>query len=334
MKLLLAPMATLSHEALRNLIFRFGGCDEYYCEMIHANSLVAGGKFEEYYIRTLPEPEKMVWQLTDYREDALEKASKIVSELGGIGIDINMGCPAPDIYRTGAGCAWMSKPLQEVASMLSKVKSVLDNSNTSCKRLSCKIRLGEEDFTTEKLFAYCDMLVSEGVTQITLHPRTRKEKYTRKARWEYVNQLCEYLKTKYSSLNLQVIGNGSIFSVEDAFSSVKKAPNIDGIMLGRSAIQKPWLFKQISSALNDEKFSTQIDLLQLAIDFMIDVQNCQPQEFWKTRIQRFFIYFCDNFQFGNYLKSQMINNDGFEIQKKILEEYFEKMPNERFLTIC
>lgn len=333
MKLLLAPMATLSHEALRNLIFRFGGCDEYYCEMIHATSLVSGGKFEEYYIRTQPEPDKMVWQLTDYREEALKEASKIVSELGGIGIDINMGCPAPDIYRTGAGCAWMSKPLQEVASMLSKVKSVLDSSTTSCKRLSCKIRLGEEDFTIEKLFDYCDMLVSEGVTQITLHPRTRKEKYTRKARWEYVNQLCEYLKTKYSSLNLQIIGNGSIFSVEDAISSIKKAPNIDGIMLGRSAIQKPWLFKQISSALLNEEFKTEIDLFELAIDFMKDIENCQPQEFWKTRKQRFFIYFCDNFQFGNYLKSQLINNDGFEIQKNILQEYFEKMPSERFLTI-
>ena len=333
MKLLLSPMATLSHEALRNLIFRFGGCDEYYCEMIHATSLVSGGKFEEYYIRTQPEPDKMVWQLTDYREEALKEASKIVSELGGIGIDINMGCPAPDIYRTGAGCAWMSKPLQEVASMLSKVKSVLDSSTTSCKRLSCKIRLGEENFTIEKLFAYCDMLVSEGVTQITLHPRTRKEKYTRKARWEYVNQLCEYLKSKYSSLNLQIIGNGSIFSVEDAISSIKKAPNIDGIMLGRSAIQKPWLFKQISSALSNEEFKTEIDLFELAIDFMKDIENCQPQEFWKTRKQRFFIYFCDNFQFGNYLKSQLINNDGFEIQKNILQEYFEKMPSERFLTI-
>lgn len=333
MKLLLAPMATLSHEALRNLIFRFGGCDEYYCEMIHATSLVSGGKFEEYYIRTQPEPDKMVWQLTDYREEALKEASKIVSELGGIGIDINMGCPAPDIYRTGAGCAWMSKPLQEVSSMLSKVKSVLDSSTTSCKRLSCKIRLGEEDFTIEKLFAYCDMLVSEGVTQITLHPRTRKEKYTRKARWEYVNQLCEYLKSKYSSLNLQIIGNGSIFSVEDAISSIKKAPNIDGIMLGRSAIQKPWLFKQISSALSNEEFKTEIDLFELAIDFMKDIENCQPQEFWKTRKQRFFIYFCDNFQFGNYLKSQLINNDGFEVQKNILQEYFEKMPSERFLTI-
>lgn len=333
MKLLLAPMATLSHEALRSLIFRFGGCDEYYCEMIHATSLVSGGKFEEYYIRTQPEPDKMVWQLTDYREEALKEASKIVSELGGIGIDINMGCPAPDIYRTGAGCAWMSKPLQEVASMLNKVKSVLDNSTTSCKRLSCKIRLGEEDFTIEKLFTYCDMLVSEGVTQITLHPRTRKEKYTRKARWEYVNQLCEYLKTKYSSLNLQIIGNGSIFSVEDAISSIKKTPNIDGIMLGRSAIQKPWLFKQISSALLNEEFKTEIDLFELAIDFMKDIENCQPQEFWKTRKQRFFIYFCDNFQFGNYLKSQLINNDGFEVQKNILQEYFEKMPSERFLTI-
>ena len=134
-------------------------------------------------------------------------------------------------------------------------------------------------------------------------------------------------------MNLQIIGNGSIFTVEEAISSINKAPNIDGIMLGRSAIQKPWLFKEISAGLNKESLDLEIDLLNLAIDFMQDIQVCQPQEFWKTRIQRFFIYYCDNFQFGNYLKSQLINNEGFEIQKKILEDYFEKMPQERIIQI-
>ena len=87
MKLLLAPMATLSHQALRNLIYRFGGCDEYYCEMIHATSLVSGGKFEEYYIKTLPEPDKMVWQLTDYREDAIEKAGITLGKNDRLSVD-------------------------------------------------------------------------------------------------------------------------------------------------------------------------------------------------------------------------------------------------------
>ena len=64
MKLALAPMATLSHEALRLLIHRYADPDEYYSEMIHAPSYVAGGKFEPYYVKTAPCPERMVWQIT------------------------------------------------------------------------------------------------------------------------------------------------------------------------------------------------------------------------------------------------------------------------------
>ena len=87
-QLILAPMATLSHEALRRAIFRFGGCDEYYCEMIHASSLIAGGQFEKYYISQGPEPEKMVWQLTDTSAEPLIKAASIVAPLGGIGEEL------------------------------------------------------------------------------------------------------------------------------------------------------------------------------------------------------------------------------------------------------
>lgn len=337
MKLLLAPMATLSTQALRTTISEFGGCDEYYCEMIQAASLVCGGKFEHYYITDGPEPEKMVWQLTDSKVDSIIQATKIVSDIGGIGVDINMGCPAPEIYRQGAGVAWMSKPLSETALMLEKVKSVLDNNNsTTCKRLSVKIRLGEEDFTMEKFFSFVDMLTQSGVTQIVLHPRTRKEKYARKARWEFINQLYEHIQETGNS-QISIIGNGSISSIEEAKSSLLKAPNVNGIMLGRYAVQKPWLFKIISETFNHPelcgKRQLKIDLLDVAINQMKYIREFQPQEFWKTRTQRFFIYYCDNFQFGNYLKTQMINNEGHEIQEKILRDYFAKMNDEQFYSI-
>ena len=174
MKLILAPMATLTHQALRKTVANFGGVDEYYTEMINASSLLHGGSFEKYYILNDVEPEKTVWQLTGDEENPLAEAAAVVKDCGGIGIDINMGCAAPAIYKYGAGISWMLKPISETSSMLSAVKNAIGE-----KRLSVKIRLGDEDFTMEKLFAFADMLVGEGVSQIVLHPRTKKEKYTR-----------------------------------------------------------------------------------------------------------------------------------------------------------
>ena len=126
MKLICAPMATLSHEAFRLAIEKFGGCDEYFTEMINAPSLLNRGPFEKYYLLNGPVPEKIVWQLTGNKADSISKASAVVAELGGIGVDINMGCSAPQIYKTGAGIAWMLKPIAETEELIkSDRKSVV-----------------------------------------------------------------------------------------------------------------------------------------------------------------------------------------------------------------
>ena len=418
-------MATLSHEALRRAIFRFGGCDEYYCEMIHASSLIAGGQFEKYYISQGPEPEKMVWQLTDTSAEPLIKAASIVAPLGGIGIDINMGCPAPEIYKHGAGMMWMNKDLTETGRMLEKIAAVMqnqqhgaDDSSAICRRLSVKCRLGEDDFTESGFFAFIDMLLSSGVTQIVLHPRTRKQKYPRPARWTYVQKLCEHI-TELGAKNpldataqnyiahdctmndfsaqescvqntvsahdctphhfsaqesyvqntvsahdctphdcsaqescvqntvsahdchmnditkhISVIGNGDISSVESAKAALATAPAADGIMLARYAVQKPWLFAQIAHELNGMPFEKQtLDLYEFTEQYLSDIRECQPKEFWKTRTQRFFAYFCDNFSFGNYLKARMLHAENHTEQLQILKDYLEKQTNERFVSL-
>ncbi|MBN2810411.1 MAG: tRNA-dihydrouridine synthase family protein, partial [Spirochaetales bacterium] len=131
MKTALAPMATLSHEALRLLIHRWGDPDEYFSEMINASTFVAGGKFEHWYVRSAPCPERMVWQLTGASPDSLSKAASLLAREGGIGVDINMGCSAPDIAKTGAGVAWMGKPLSEVAEMVGGVRRALDTAGAA-----------------------------------------------------------------------------------------------------------------------------------------------------------------------------------------------------------
>ena len=331
MKLILAPMATLTHQALRKTVANFGGVDEYYTEMINASSLLHGGQFEKYYILNDVEPEKTVWQLTGDEAKPLSEAAAVVKDCGGIGIDINMGCAAPAIYKYGAGISWMLKPISETSSMLKSVKNAIGE-----KRLSVKIRLGDEDFTMEKLFAFTDMLVGEGVSQIVLHPRTKKEKYTRPPKYNLLNEFCQYVKANH--FGVSVIGNGGVRDVASYNKLLSVAPTLDGIMIGRAAVEKPWIFAELKKSGKTfegtgEELETEIDLYQVAEGFLEDLCQFQPKEFYPTRAKRFFEYFIDNFFFGHSLKAKIQNTDDKSEQLQLLKEYLERNPQERYKKV-
>ena len=74
-------MATISHPAFRILIEKFGGCDEYYTEMINAGTLLTGGPFEKFYINPSPQPQKIVWQLTGHDTKNMVEAAKVLIKL-------------------------------------------------------------------------------------------------------------------------------------------------------------------------------------------------------------------------------------------------------------
>ena len=349
MKLIFAPMATLSHAGMRNIISTFGGCDEYYTEMIHAASFMHGGKFEPYYGISAPEPEKLVWQLTGSNGSDLSKCAALLMEntkplwnvpenmhcgdKRAIGIDINMGCAAPEIYKQGAGAAWMTKPFNETANMLSQVRSAFSG------RLSCKIRLGEDTkdevgFSETHFFEYLDVLLESGVTQIVVHPRTRRQKSSRPPRYSYIEKAATYVHKKAleNKKKVTLIGNGNVTSLADYEKFCQLCPNADGLMIGRGAIQKPWIFSQIANAsVQDKKGTKKIDLYDLAVSCMNNLQKFQPQEFYKTRAQRFFTYFCDNFSFAHHIKKQILNANTIEEMLFFLAQYFVKMPEERFV---
>lgn len=314
-KLILAPMATLSHEAFRRLVARFGGCDEYFTEMINAGSLQTMGPFEKYYLMAGPEPEKIVWQLTGNRTDYLVDAAQILVEQGGLGIDLNMGCSAPQIYKTGAGIAWMIKPRCETEDMVKAIRRVVPDT----MRLSVKLRLGDDDFTEDGLMDFCHMLVDSGVQMLTLHPRTKKEKFRGHPRWQFVEMLAKEFP------DIPVILNGEVIDSVSYGKAVEAAPSACGVMIARAAAQKPWIFAQLR---NPEK-RLEVDCEQLALDFIDFVEQFQPQEFWKTRLQRFFAYYCQNFSFAHYFTTQMINADGMDDSRARVKEYFCKCPDDK-----
>lgn len=328
-KLICGPMATISHPAFRILVEQFAGCDEYFTEMINAGSLLNFGPFEKYYIDSTPCPEKIVWQLTGNDAPRMKEAVAQLAELPGIGIDINMGCSAPDIYKTGAGIGWMLKDRAETEAMVREVRSVVPTG----KRLSVKLRLGDEDFTEAGFFDFCDMLVNNGVELLTLHPRTKKEKLSRPPRYQFCQKLANLYKGR-----VPVYLNGNVKDAASYEYAISACPDCAGVMISRAAVTKPWIFSLIKASeeknnASEQKFNKEIkvDLEKVCYDYIDNIEKYQPKEFYKTRLQRFFTYFCMNFQFAHYAQSCFINaaEKGNEELRNEIKAFFEKCPEER-----
>ena len=343
MRLICGPMATISHPAFRILIEQFGGCDEYFTEMINAGTLLTGGQFESYYINPAPVPQKIVWQLTGHDCAHMVEAARRLVELPGIGLDLNMGCSAPDIYKYGAGISWMLKDIEETRQMVRAVRAVVPEG----KRLSVKLRLGDDNFTDDGFFSFTDMLVDEGVELLTLHPRTKKEKLVRPPRYEYCQKLAERYKGRVS-----IYLNGNVKDKASYDFAVAACPDVEGVMISRAAVQKPWIFKTLrepqgpqtvvstsstttnnSAVVEPVETTTQVDMLQLAQTYIKNIQLYQPPEFWKTRLQRFFTYYAQNFKFSHYAQTQFINARDIPDLEQRLNDFYEKCPEERFLNL-
>jgi len=318
---LLAPMAELSHRALRELIESFkppgasaeeGGADEYFTEMISAGAFVSGGPFEEWYADNGPCPEKLVYQLVGADEDLLLRAVSLLDQKECLGIDINMGCSAPAIKRAGAGVRWMAD-IDRAGALIRHIRP------HTRRRLSVKLRTGlTDDF--ECLVRFCRRLEEEGVDLITLHPRTAAEKFRRKARWDYVSALRR-------ELGIPLAGNGDITSAEEM---LRRGYECDAVMIGRLAVRRPWIFAEaklaagltsnLPSKAQDAGFAP--DLEETGLRFLEFLARYQPPEFHLSRARRFFGYFCENFKWGNYVKNLLNRETSLSGIEKAWREAF------------
>ncbi len=312
-------MATISHPAFRILIEKFGGCDEYFTEMINAGSLLNDGPFEKFYIDPAPVPEKVVWQLTGTDKERMTEAAIRLAALPGLGVDVNMGCSAPDIYKTGAGIGWMLGEMEKTRDMVQSVGKIVLGQG---KRFSVKLRLGDDDFTGESFLSFCDMLVENGVQLLTLHPRTKKEKLARPPRYSY----CQMIAQRYASQGVKVYLNGNVKDENSFKYASASCPDCQGVMVSRAAVQKPWIFRELAGQADG---TIAINMEELCLEYVDLIEKYQPVEFWKTRLQRFFTYFAMNFKFGHYAQTQFLNASNNDDLRARIHEFFEKCPEER-----
>jgi tRNA-dihydrouridine synthase len=305
-------MAELSHRALRELIESFklpeGSVNEYFTEMISAGALLAGGPWEKYYADNGPCPDRLVYQIVGHDAGQLAGAAAILDKRECLGIDINMGCSAPAITRTGAGVAWL-RDIDKTRAMVGQVRQAVKN-----HRLSVKLRTGwtsiKETPDFDFLAHFCQMLEEQGVEMITLHGRSAKEKFKRSARWDYVARLHELLR-------IPVVGNGDI---QNAAQLAERAESgiCDGVMVGRAAVKQPWIFAEARNLTQN------YNIEEIGLRFLGLLAKYQPPEFHLSRARRFFSFFCDNLKWGNYVKNLLNREQDLSGIARAWTTYFDE----------
>lgn len=316
-RLYLAPMAELSHRALRELIESFyrgssAARPVYYSEMISAAALLSGGPFEKWYLDGGPCACRLVYQLMGADPQKLAAAAALLDRRECLGVDINMGCAAPAIVKTGAGVRLM-EDRDRAAALAGTVRRAVT------KRLSVKLRLGPKTGRKapggpglpgfESLLAFCRRLEEEGVDFIALHPRTGGEKFRGRARWNYITAL-------RGELSIPVAGNGDIGSAEELAARAEEGP----VMAGRLPVRAPWAFAEAAGAFLPRAFSAAF-LEETAENFLDLLARFQPPEFHLSRARRFFRYYCGNFTWGEYLKNRLNGEESLSGMVRILREY-------------
>jgi tRNA-dihydrouridine synthase len=306
-------MVALSHRPLRSLVREFGGLDYACTEMASAAALVSGSPYDKWYLDPEPEPERTVLQFYTVKPERLVEALERCAPWPVFGADINFGCSAPHIERAGGGVAWMSDP-PRAAELICRARAAWP------KPLSAKLRIGaEEDYAA--LRDFCMRLVDAGVDYLTLHPRLKSEKLRRSSRWDYVASLAR-------ELPVPVVGNGDVRSYSD-YRDKLEAYGPAGIMIGREAVRRPWIFALIRGREADAGFSMEVDLEATAYRMLDLMEEQLPPDFHLTRAQRFFFYYCDNFSFAHHIKWKTQNAPDLAGIRAVLAEYFAEVPADR-----
>lgn len=228
--LILAPMEDVTNPPFRKFCKKYGA-DWLYSEFVSADALVRSVNKSVKKLTIDEEERPVTIQIYGRYIDSMIEAAKIVEEAKPDFIDINFGCPVKRVAQKGAGAGL----LRDIPLMVEMAKSVVEAVKLP---VTAKTRLGWdcENIIIEDI---AERLQDVGIQALAIHGRTRSQMYTGEADWEPIGRVKNNPRIK-----IPILGNGDITSPQRAKEAFERY-GVDGVMIGRATIGRPWIFKQI-----------------------------------------------------------------------------------------
>jgi nifR3 family TIM-barrel protein len=233
--LALAPMQDVTDLPFWTLMSQYGGADVYYTEYFRVH---ASYTLEKYILRSItenPTGRPVIAQMIGNDIPSLVKSARELAQYPIAAVDLNLGCPAPVVYRKCAGGGLLREP-ERVDAILGALRDALEIPFT------VKTRIG---FDSAEVFdELLPIFAKHSLDLLTVHGRTVKEMYRTAVHYDFIARAVD-------AVPCPVLANGNVYSAEKAFE-VLNLTRARGLMIGRGAIRNPWLFHQIRQHQRDE----------------------------------------------------------------------------------
>lgn len=308
----LAPMSGYTDASFRQIVKEI--CPGVVCfsEFTNIEGLIRGkeSSLRQVYFDMERERPAIV-QLFGKKPESFFKASKFLRESGVDAIDINMGCPAKKVVNNDNGSALLKNPELAAEILKATVEGTSKGEGTPLP-VSVKMRIGIAKYDPDLFFKFAQKMQDAGASLITVHGRTAKQAYTGKADWTPAYELKKILK-------IPVIGNGDIKTGEDA---VARFGNLDGIMVGRAALNNPFIFAEIASAFAGTKFTPltfqeKLPWIKKHLEFSI---NSKGEKWGVLEMRKHLVHYIRGFPRAAELRQQLMSAATGDEIVKILDQ--------------
>lgn len=267
-KLYLAPLTTCGNLPFRRVCKRFGA-DITCGEMAMVTNLLQGQSSEWALLKRHASEDLFGVQLEGCFPDTMTRCAELLNQNIDVDfVDINSGCPIDLVYKKGGGCGLMTRT-SKFEQIVRGMNSVLD------VPLTVKIRTGVQQ-NCNVAHKLIPEMKKWGVSLITMHGRSREQRYTKSADWDYIDT-CSKLAAP-----VPLFGNGDILTYEDAMKA--RETGVSGIMVARGALIKPWLFTEIKENRHwDISSGERLDILRDFTNYGLEHWGSDTQGVEKTR---------------------------------------------------
>jgi tRNA-dihydrouridine synthase B len=239
-----APMAGYTNYAYRQMVREFGGAGLQATEMIHARGFLEieehRDKFPERLWGVKEEARPLAVQIWDNDPAALAAVgARLAHEFRVSIVDINFGCPVKKVTEGAKSGSYLLRWPDRVGGLVRRVVE-------ACHPVpvTAKIRLGCTRDTVNAIDV-AQAVEAGGASALTVHGRTAQDFFSGQADWDRISTIKQHLR------RIPLIGNGDLDSPEKVISAFDRF-DVDGVMIARAALSKPWLFRQVQAALRGE----------------------------------------------------------------------------------